>query len=187
VSTPDARLPILSSKTLLRFCEAEGFGALKRVPVFPAIEAEIDHCYPNVERQVERFGGELVNCFKILEFPDILIQAIHHAVWLNPKGQFVDITPDIRGWRHIVLAVDSNNQSGRRPDKLILPRFFNTCGLPEVDQLISVSERLTALRLEQILPDGALPGLDQTNQEVLNLSSEGRMLLALAQSKVKSK
>jgi hypothetical protein len=181
----NAVAPKLSSVTLARFCDAEGFERPRRLPVIPASGALIDCCYPNVVRQITLHGGSMIQGYKVIEFPKLMLQAIHHAVWLDRKGRMVDVTPDQRGWRTIVFACDNAVSAvGITTNPSILPRFINISGLNEIDEAIEISLRLNQMRLAGALPNGMLPELNQTDPEVVRLMSDARTLLSIAQSKV---
>jgi hypothetical protein len=114
-----------------------------------------------------------------------MLQAIHHAVWLDRKGRAVDVTPDQRKWRSIVFACDKAvTSSSGKIYPAVLPRFMNTSGLKEIDEAIQISLKLTRMRLANALPNGMLPELDQADPEVVRLMSDARTLLSIAQTKV---
>jgi hypothetical protein len=133
---------------------------------------------------MRRYGGKGIYGWKMILFPRLFLQALHHAVWVSPKGSFVDITPEVRNWNQIVFAPDTASSFVGVPRPPFRPRFLNISGLNEVDNLIEISLRLTEARLRQATPNGALPHLDPYNVEVNRLMAEARGLLAAAQYRV---
>lgn len=176
--------PPVSSAHLLRFTTEQGFSAPRRVEVAPAIGASTDHCYINVEQQLERFGGLGVYGWKIIDFPRLFLQAIHHAVWQSKSGQLVDVTPEIRNWREVVFAPDETISYCGVPPKVKMPRFLNYSGLREVDELIDLSLQLTERRIQSALPSGAMPQLDVGDPWVKENITRSRNLFDLAAIKV---
>lgn len=68
-------------------------GEPERIPVRPVPEASAGECFPNVSRHVERAGGAVVYGWALWEWPNILVEAEFHSVWLN-EGILRDITPN---------------------------------------------------------------------------------------------
>ena len=179
--------PLISSAHLLRFTNEQGLAAPRRVRVTPAIGAKVDHCYVNVEQAVERAGGVGIYGWKILEFPRLFLQAIHHAVWLSKDVRLVDVTPDIRNWRQVVFAPDEALMYRGIPPDTIRPRFLNISGLTEIDDLIGISLKLTELRIQSALPNGAMLPLDKSNRGVAELISQSKLLFEVARFKIGAK
>lgn len=50
-------------------------------------------CYANVRQMVLQFGGEPVWGWALKQLNGRFAEAIHHAVWKNPAGDLVDVTP----------------------------------------------------------------------------------------------
>jgi hypothetical protein len=70
---------------------------LKAPPVYVKVQPEpwaiVNECFPNVERKVLSNGGKMLCGWQIWEWPNVMIEAEFHAIWQNPKGDWVDITP----------------------------------------------------------------------------------------------
>ncbi|WP_417484716.1 SEC-C metal-binding domain-containing protein [Maricaulis salignorans] len=66
--------------------------AVEWVPIRPSELAQPQECFYNVKAMVERSGGELVYGWAIWEWPQVFIEAEHHAVW-ELDGHLVDVTP----------------------------------------------------------------------------------------------
>jgi hypothetical protein len=80
---------------VLDFCASINPGAQ---PVYlrirPGASCEAGECFPNVLGKVEREGGRIQYGWEISEWPRVLIEAQHHAVYEGPSGPpWLDITP----------------------------------------------------------------------------------------------
>lgn len=62
------------------------------VPVLPDPDAQPRECFFNVRARVERDGGELLNGLAIWQWPRVMLEAEHHAVWRH-DGKLIDVTP----------------------------------------------------------------------------------------------
>ena len=72
----------------------EKFGAAPTlVPVQPARSSEPLRCFWNAAAHAAEHGGAAVFGWAIFEWPHLFWEAQHHAVWQNPAGQLIDITP----------------------------------------------------------------------------------------------
>lgn len=67
------------------------------VDVIQETDAQINECFPNIVRKIDRDGGAIEYGGKIWEWPNILIEAEFHSVWIAPDGTYIDITPKIYG------------------------------------------------------------------------------------------
>lgn len=63
------------------------------VPVQPEHDAEIEDCFVNVARKVDREGGTILHGWQIWDWVGVLIEAEFHAIWVSPSGENVDLTP----------------------------------------------------------------------------------------------
>ncbi len=176
--------PILSSRHLAKFAMANVLGDIRRIEVVQPTFALIDHCYVNVETQISQAGGHGLYGWKILEFPGLFLQAIHHAVWIDRRNRMIDVTPDVRQWKRQVFAADHGTAFAGVPTTTIAPRTMNISGLAEVDEALAISQRLTEMRLKHALPNGMLPAIDNQDPLVNNLSNQAFALLLCAQAKV---
>lgn len=65
-----------------------------------------NECFPNVERMVKEQGGRQVNGWTVWQWANILVEAEAHAVWENPEGKLIDITPHDNGEAEILFLRD---------------------------------------------------------------------------------
>lgn len=62
------------------------------VNVLPESHAEINECFPAIEKKVLDFGGSMLLGWQIWKTL-FLIEAEYHAIWQSPIGEMLDITP----------------------------------------------------------------------------------------------
>jgi hypothetical protein len=96
-------------------------------PIFLDVEKlphslELD-CYENVTKQIAKEGGKVQHGWQIWEWPGIMIEAEFHAVWVDRKGVFHDITPkQIDRINKILFLPDSSRTyEGRQIDNERMP------------------------------------------------------------------
>ncbi|MBU0958512.1 MAG: hypothetical protein KKB31_01075 [Nanoarchaeota archaeon] len=85
------------------------------VKVSPWEGSEYQDCFPNVERYIKSFGGELQQGWTIWEIPNKFIEAEFHAVWIDGKGNFVDITQKPDREKQILFLPDSKREIKKEP------------------------------------------------------------------------
>lgn len=162
-------------------------------PVLIAIKAEddcqVNECFHNVRRKVDRFGGRIQFGWAIWEWAGAYIEAEHHAVYVGPNNSnLIDITPSADGKdnNRLFLTDDSavydfDNEGIRRDnirhalvdDPLIERLFTVSAAITEIMNsvpgvgMVSVSgrdaQRLTALNMEK-LKIGTEMGMKYTPQ-----------------------
>lgn len=103
-----ATTPKEINKNILDFCKEIDLTTkpvfLKLFPVEGYICGE---CYGNVENHIRENGGRVQHGWIIWETPDVLLDAEFHAVWVNNKGDYVDVTPKADGEESILFLPDS--------------------------------------------------------------------------------
>lgn len=89
--------PKALNAAVIDFCREISPDAKPRyLPVMPDPMAQPSECFNNVMARVSKEGGTLVYGWLVWEWPNVFIEAEHHAVW-ESKGTFVDITPHVHG------------------------------------------------------------------------------------------
>lgn len=79
-------------------------------------------CFPMVEQQVSKFGGQLLLGWAIWERAGVFIEAEFHAVWRNPEGELIDIVPRFDAFATITFLADANAKyNGRQVDNVRKP------------------------------------------------------------------
>ena len=95
---------------------------LQYVKVLIESDAEINECFPNLERKIKRDGGGIQYGWAIWYLPGILMEAEFHAVWVSPKGELIDISPHQIQFKEILFLPDSGTvYSGRQINNIRIP------------------------------------------------------------------
>lgn len=108
---------------ILTLCAAVGASTRPQLVVNrPAEGARAQNCFFNVAEVCERHGGQIVTGWLIWTWPDVLTEAIHHAVWQSPAGRYVDVTPHAGNPKRVMFAADpvatfDFTQATRRPNR----------------------------------------------------------------------
>ena len=63
------------------------------LPIQPAPNAAPLDCFVNVRRAVGSGGGQIQYGWAIWEWPNVYVEAEHHAVYAAPDGRLIDISP----------------------------------------------------------------------------------------------
>lgn len=102
-TTPSAITP-----ALLAFASSSLGGLpLVEVPVVPDRQYGLYcWCFDGVLQKVKHDGGGVRLGWVIWEWPNAFLNAEFHAVWIEPAGQLVDITPKPLGETRILFAPD---------------------------------------------------------------------------------
>lgn len=103
----DAGTPKAVTPAILDLCTQLGLGGRPQfLDVAPANDAQALDCFPVVAQQVERAGGEACFGWRIWELPWAYVEAEFHAVWRNPQGELIDITPTQTGVSRVLFLPD---------------------------------------------------------------------------------
>lgn len=76
------------------------------VPVKIESFSKVQDCYGNVEKKINKDGGEIYYGWKIHQ-TNILCEAEHHAVWKDNIDNLIDITPNESDSNHILFLPDN--------------------------------------------------------------------------------
>lgn len=86
--------PKLIKPYVVSFCRSVVRDPAPRfVPVRARVGAEVMDCFGTVPEQVQEHGGTMVVGWAIWEWPDVLIEAEYHGIWLSATGEEIDVTP----------------------------------------------------------------------------------------------
>lgn len=91
---PHEIFPISANAEILAFCqqlvpEAEPI----LVPIYLLSESRENECFDNVERYIQKYGGERILGWQLMRWANIMIEAQAHAIWRSPTGELLDISP----------------------------------------------------------------------------------------------
>jgi hypothetical protein len=103
-----ATTPKEITDTIQEFCKE--IDSLKE-PIFVTVQPEpwcnVNECFNNVKNHIQRCGGSIQYGWIIWEIPNIFLEAEFHAVWVNPSGHYIDITPKLDSEKIILFLPDS--------------------------------------------------------------------------------
>lgn len=118
-----------------------GVGPFVRISSAPS--APMGYCYWNVQKQVERFGGEAIYGWLILQWPKLYVEALHHAIWKSPSGDLIDITDKYPtdGRPFSVFAADDSADISLDAPVFVPTRHFKLSARTEVAALLDVMRR----------------------------------------------
>jgi hypothetical protein len=110
------------------------------VDIITESSAVVSDCFNIVARKVQKEGGKLIFGWQVWLTRHI-IEAEAHAVWENPEGELIDVTPKLINISRILFLEDENrNYVGKQIDSIRLNITRNTL----VDDLITVSKAIYA-------------------------------------------
>jgi len=108
------------------------------VHLHPLDGVAANSCFEIVPDYVAKHGGEQVTGWSIWEWPRVFIEAEFHAVWRQPDGTLLDITPKVFPMPRILFLPDSvRTYKGRQVNNIRKPigtdpaikRFCEICTL----------------------------------------------------------
>ena len=88
------------------FCATISPCAPLYVPVSPAPNTRVAYCFDNSVAQAALHGGEAAYGWAIWHWPGRWFEAEHHAVWRQPSGDLLDVTPQAGDPRRILFLPD---------------------------------------------------------------------------------
>ena len=113
----------------------------QRLQVKTRSDSEESDCYVDVAKQIEEHGGEIVYGWQVWEWPRILIEGEHHAVWKSENGELMDLSYKADGEEEVVFIPDPQTPyEGKRIRTLRYPLWNHTL----VKKLIKASEAIDA-------------------------------------------
>lgn len=146
------------------------------LPIVPESGCQPGDCFHNVRRKTETAGGHIQFGWAIWEWPNVYIEAEHHAVHVSADGRaFSDITPSgLEGFTHRLFLPDDTatydfDNEGVRKDNhrvaltndILVQQFFRTArehvrimnSLPGIGEV--AVDRRTALQLATLEQENA--------------------------------
>jgi hypothetical protein len=116
------------------------------IPVVPDSNFPVNECFFNVRSKVEKEGGQLQYGWAIWLWPDVLLEAEFHAVWVSTSGALTDITPKEDGAPRILFLPDDSRQfdfnSCHQVDNIRKALFPED---PQTAEMITLAEKRYAL------------------------------------------
>jgi len=92
----------------------------------PESYAQVNECFPAMDRKVQECGGKVHYGWQLWEWPNVLLEAEFHAVWLSPENKLLDITPKPFKVEKILFLPDrSMRYEGKQIDNKRVPLSNN--------------------------------------------------------------
>ncbi len=76
------------------------------VDFFYIPECKEGECFYNVQKIVDREGGQIIYGWIIWSWPNVYMEAEHHAVWKNTTGKLLDVTPKAHSEKIVLFLPD---------------------------------------------------------------------------------
>jgi hypothetical protein len=133
-----AGTPRAVTPAILALCEQLLVEAAPQfLDVSPRGDAQILDCFPVVQQQAEQGGGEVCYGWRFWELPLAYVEAEFHAVWRNPAGDLMDITPTQTGATRILFVADPGRRyEGRQVNNVRRALAIN----PAVDEFLQAAD-----------------------------------------------
>lgn len=165
--------PNCVTQQILDFCHDDV--GIKSAPAFVTVQSEgyrQNDCYANGERCIQQNGGGEQQGWIIWESVGFLLQAEHHAVWLAPDGNMIDISPKLDGETSILFLPDSRNLwTG---DQIVLSIHCLLSNDPMTRQIVAMAEKHQRLRSAALKRGEQLPTIEQLGHMVVQMANPTR-------------
>lgn len=120
------RMPVpadLALNHVVDFCrKVSSHNVPVQVPHEPLPDKPLLECFSIVPEHVAAHGGKQLIGWAIWETPGVFIEAEFHAVWQNPDGALLDLTPRPVPLSNILFLPDSSREyAGRQVDNIRQP------------------------------------------------------------------
>jgi hypothetical protein len=113
------------------------------VDVKPAPDALPRNCFYNTKGYVAQCGGSVQYGWIIWEAPSVLLEAEFHAVWRDPEGKLLDVTPKEDGETRIVFLPDRTRVWGKE----LIPNIRRVLNdSPECRKMLERADALFEIR-----------------------------------------
>ncbi len=127
-------------------------GRVLRMPIEAEADCKVRECFNNVSVKVQRDGGRVVYGWTIWEWPNVYVEAAHHAVYAPSRGHWRDITPADDGDTERVFledgAADKSDDVRRRTIRFALSKS------PLVLDFLKAAEATDDILFSQPIIDG---------------------------------
>jgi uncharacterized protein YchJ len=113
------RTPKLITSEVRKLCrELDATQEPIYVQVHPEEWCELGKCFQNVGRKIETCGGDVRHGWNIKICANLLLDAQYHAVYTDPQGRLIDITPSQDGEKRILFLRDTTRAL---PEAALIP------------------------------------------------------------------
>lgn len=135
------KTPELIDDDVISFCQhIQSIERPRFVEVKPFNWCRLNCCDLNVEKAIRDNGGKALYGFRIWSVPTMYIEADLHCIWINRKGQLIDITPSEDLEEKVLFLPDSEIKTVRLTFKGDKPRLALRKSLYEVVDYLTARE-----------------------------------------------
>lgn len=107
----DHTTPSSINENVLNLCrEIDSSTTPVFVDVILSKDSKHQECFDNVKKHIKKFGGGIEYGWIIWETPKTFIEAEFHAVWVDSRGRYIDITPKKDGEEKILFLKNSKKK-----------------------------------------------------------------------------
>lgn len=115
------------------------------VDFFEVPKCKEGECFYNVQEMVKHNGGEIIYGWTVWSWPNVYMEAEHHAVWRNPGGQLLDVTPKVHSEKIVLFLPDPLRSYDFATEKRLDNIRSSLTQDPLVSQFLQLSGEVTAL------------------------------------------
>lgn len=109
------------------------------IPYKPLLGKPVRECFSIVPEHIIAHGGKQLIGWAVWETPGMLIEAEFHAVWQDPQGNLVDLTPRGTHYQTTLFLPDPGREyCGRQIDNFRRPLVDD----PDVARFVYLATRL---------------------------------------------
>ena len=139
-----SRTPIEITKPITMLCnEIDKSQKPYRVPIKIESWTEPKECFQNIKTKVEKDGGRPQFGWTIWEWPNVMIEAEFHAIWISPENTPIDITPNAAHTQKILFLPDSELEYNYSADYYRVPNIRRPLSNnPLILDFIKISEQI---------------------------------------------
>ena len=135
--------PTVISPQVIGLCESLKASRPCYVPVQQDQHGIYGFCNDGVMDKIKADGGAIMFGWTIWEYPRLYLTAEFHAIWVDPDGTFIDITPKPAGETRIVFAADPSYLTDfdfRKRPRNRRARLYEPKGVAELVQALKPSQ-----------------------------------------------
>lgn len=165
-------LPKGISPAIQSFCASIAPGRPVWVQSRPDVDAILSFCFENVRQRVLKTGGRIVYGYAIWHLPNAYFEAEHHAVWEDPDGQLLDISPQYNDYPKILFLRDDAavyDPGNFRPNAIV----------PESDHPLAQEIARTSLALNSLMNRYRIVGMPESDMTSDDQAASERLMAEL--------
>ncbi|WFU79396.1 SEC-C metal-binding domain-containing protein [Bradyrhizobium sp. CIAT3101] len=144
------------------------------VPVRPEPSATIGECFNNVNQKIGRDGGTIAYGWLIWEWPRVIVEAEHHAVW-DTGGALIDITPHVHNESDVLFLPDPRRAYDYKSQKRLLNVKRSLGEFKSVDAWIAANDTL-----QQMMEQCSVGNEIRMNRDLFKRLSNDKLMAGAA-------